>query len=104
MILAILLKAIAQLVHTVFQIYILLVIVRSLLSWLGPLPYHPLIQLLRRLTDPVFRLAHRVLPFLVVNGIDLSPIVVLLLLYFADTFLTDTLLLMAARVATGGAG
>ncbi|HNX98110.1 MAG TPA: YggT family protein [Candidatus Aminicenantes bacterium] len=104
MILGTFLKATAQLVHTVFQIYILVVIIRSLLSWFGPLPYNPLIQLFRRLTDPLFRLAHRLLPFLVMNGIDLSPIVVLLLLYFADTFVTDTLLGLAARAALGGAG
>ncbi len=63
------------------SVYGFLIIVRTLLSWLGPLPYNPLIQYLKRLTDPVLRLVHRFVPFAIVSGIDISPMIVLLLLY-----------------------
>lgn len=63
------------------SLYGFLIVVRTLLSWVGPLPYHPLVQYLKRLTDPVLRLVHRTVPFSIVSGIDISPMIVLLLLY-----------------------
>jgi YggT family protein len=56
-------------------------------------------MILRALTDPVFRLAHRHLPFLVVGGIDISPIVIVIALYFIDNFFTGLLLDLATSAA-----
>jgi len=42
---------------------------------------------LYRLTEPAFAWVRRKLPFVLVGGIDLSPIVILLGLQFLDTFL-----------------
>jgi YggT family protein len=64
------------------SIYSFMIIVRTLLSWMGPMPRHPLILLLKRFTDPVLRLVHRTVPFAIVSGIDISPMIVLLLLHF----------------------
>jgi len=61
--------------------YSFLIIIRTLLSWLGPMPYHPLVRHLKRLTDPTLRLVHRYVPFAIISGIDISPMIVLLLLY-----------------------
>jgi len=80
------------------QIYIIIIIVRSIISWVGTIPPNPFIMTLRRLTDPVFRLVHRHLPFLIVGGLDISPIVILVVLYFIDNFMTGVMLDFAATL------
>jgi len=78
--------ALAQLVHTVINIYIWVIIIASFLSFVRPDPYNPIVQTLYRLTEPAFTFVRRKLPFVVVSGIDLSPIVIILSLQFIDTF------------------
>lgn len=98
MILGNFLRAFAQLFHMLIQIYIIIIIVRSIISWVGTIPPNPFIMILRRLTDPVFRLVHRHLPFLIVGGLDISPIVILVVLYFIDNFITGVMLDFAATL------
>lgn len=98
MILGNFLNAFAQLFHTVIQIYILIIIVRSVLSWMGNIPPNTFVMILRRLTDPVFRLVHRTLPFTIIGGIDISPIIIVIVLYFIDSFLTGVMLDFAATL------
>lgn len=74
-------------VEWIFNTYSFLIIIRTLLSWMGPLPYHPLVRHLKRLTDPVLRLVHRYFPFAVISGIDVAPMIVLLLLYLCKSII-----------------
>ncbi len=62
------------------NIYIWIVIIAALLSFINPDPYNPIVQFIRRATEPVFRFVRQKLPFIIVSGIDLSPIVIILLL------------------------
>jgi YggT family protein len=78
--------AIGQLIHTVINIYIWVIIIAAFLSFVGPDPYNPIVQTLYRLTEPVFAWVRRKLPFVILSGIDLSPIVIILGLQFIDTF------------------
>jgi len=78
--------ALAQLIHTVINIYIWVIIIAAFLSFVRPDPYNPIVQTLYRLTEPVFGFVRRKLPFVVISGIDLSPIVIILSLQFIDTF------------------
>jgi YggT family protein len=57
------------------------ILIRVLLSWIPNLdPYNPLVRLLRQITDPILEPARRIIPPL--GGLDISPIVVLLLIQF----------------------
>jgi YggT family protein len=78
--------AIAQLIHTVINIYIWVIIIAAFLSFVRPDPYNPIVQILYRLTEPAFEFVRRKLPFVVISGIDLSPILIILSLQFIDTF------------------
>jgi YggT family protein len=78
--------ALAQLVHTVINIYIWVIIIAAFLSFVRPDPYNPIVQTLYRLTEPAFEFVRRKLPFVVISGIDLSPILIILALQFIDTF------------------
>lgn len=83
--------AVAFLVNTVLKLYFWVIIVAALLSWIRPDPYNPIVRFLRAVTDPVFYRVRRWLPFLVIGGVDLTPIVVLLAVEFLRMFLVPTL-------------
>lgn len=78
------LRALAQLFHTIIQLYILVIIARAVISWLGNIPPNPLVMIIFRLTDPLFRFIHRRMPFLIVGGIDITPMIIVFALYLLD--------------------
>jgi len=79
--------AIIQLIHSVISMYIWVVIIASVLSFIQLDPRNPIVEVLNRLTQPVFSFVRQKLPFVVFSGIDLSPIVIILGLQFIDTIL-----------------
>ncbi|MCD8212471.1 MAG: YggT family protein [Campylobacter sp.] len=97
MILSTLLSAIANILHMVITVYIWVIIVSALLSWVKPDPYNQIVQLLWRLTEPVYALIRRFIPT-IFGGIDLAPLIVLLALEFLDQFLVRLLLGFASSV------
>ncbi len=78
-------EAIAQILHMVINIYIWIVIIAALITWVRPDPYNPIVQVLMRLTEPVYAFIRRYIPT-VIGGIDLAPIIVILALQFFDLF------------------
>jgi YggT family protein len=95
-------RAVANLLHMVIYIFSLIIIVRSIISWVGTIPPNAFIFTLRRITDPIFRWVHRNLPFTVVGGIDISPFFILLALYFIDNLIYGFLMDYANQLAAGG--
>ena len=69
-----LIYAIVNVIHTIISIYIWIVIIAALVSWVRPDPYNPIVQALYRLTEPVYAWIRRYIPT-VVGGIDLAPLV-----------------------------
>jgi YggT family protein len=85
-----LLLALANLLHLVLQAYFWIIIARAVLSWVNPDPFNPIVRFLYRVTEPVLRpIRHRLPTFSM--GIDLSPMVVILAIYFLDAFLVYSL-------------
>ena len=70
-------------------IYIWVIIIRALLSWVNPDPYNPIVQILYRLTEPVLAPVRYRMPN--IGGIDASPIVVLLIIFFLQNFLVQSI-------------
>ncbi len=85
-----LLDAVALVIHYLLNIYMWLIIVRALLSWVNPDPYNPIVSFLYQVTEPVLYRIRRFLPFHGL-GIDLSPILVFIIIVFLDRFLVGTL-------------
>jgi YggT family protein len=79
--------AIAQLIHSIISLYIWVIIISAILSFVQPDPRNPIVDVLNRLTQPAFNWVRRKMPFVVVSGIDLSPIVIIFGLQFIDTLL-----------------
>ena len=87
-----LIYSIVHLLHTVITIYIWIVIISALLSFVRPDPHNPVVQTLYRLTEPVYAFIRKKMPFLIMGGIDLTPLVIILGLQFLDTFMMRTFL------------
>lgn len=85
-----LILALANLLHLVLMAYFWIIIARAVLSWVSPDPFNPIVRFLYRVTEPVLRPIRYRLPTLAM-GIDLSPMVVILAIYFLDTFLVYSL-------------
>jgi YggT family protein len=86
----------AKLVDFAISVYIFIIIVRAIISWVQPNPYNPIVQFLYRLTEPVLYPIRRMLlryRTLRNTGIDFSPIVAILLLYVLRRILLAILLI-----------
>lgn len=80
--------ALMGIVGIVLNLYFWVVIISALLTWVRPDPYNPIVRFLRAITEPVFYRVRRLMPFVMIGGFDLSPIVVLLAIQFVQMFLT----------------
>ena len=72
-------------VHLVITIYIWIIIVRALISWVSPDPFNPVVRFLYRATEPVLRPVRRSLPTYQI-GLDLSPLLVIIGLEIVDRY------------------
>jgi YggT family protein len=64
------------------NLYTWVIIIRALLSWVSPDPRNPLVRMLVVATEPVLRPLRRLLPPHKLGGLDLSPMIAILLLVF----------------------
>lgn len=69
-----------RLVRMLLVLYMVLIIVAVILSWVGQGFRHPIVPLVFQLTDPVLAPIRRILPAL--GGFDLSPLVALIGIQF----------------------
>ena len=96
-ILANLLTAIAQILDIVLSIYMWIIIIAALISWVNPDPYNPIVRFLYTVTEPVLRHVRRLFR-LGFGGIDISPMIVILIIFFIRRFLITSLIEMALKM------
>jgi YggT family protein len=90
LVLAITRDQIADYVAALFWVYVILIFIRILLSWIPRIPYNPVLRgiigFVHDVTDPFLNLFRRVLPPVGGGGIaiDLSPIIALIVLYIVE--------------------
>ena len=94
--------ALARLIDLVLVAYMWLIIARALISWVNPDPYNPIVRFLYTVTDPVLYRLRRALPFLYTSGVDLSPIVIVVGIYFLQSFLVQSLYDLARTIRSAG--
>jgi len=76
---------------TLFQmleLYKWVIIISALITWVNPDPSNPVVQVLRRLTEPVYSYLRRYIPT-AINGIDLAPIIVIFAIIFLQQLLRN---------------
>lgn len=80
-------EEIAEYVNAVFLVYIILILIRVLLSWIPRMPFNPylraFVDFVHQTTDPYLNIFRRIIPSFGGGGmqLDLSPIIALILLF-----------------------
>lgn len=85
------LNALASVLDGVFTLMFWAVVLRAVLSWVNPDPYHPLVKFLDAVTEPLLRPFRRVLPPWKTGGVDVSPLFAILALQLLELFLIPSL-------------
>jgi YggT family protein len=88
-------RSLAQLIYTILNIYSWIIIASAIVSWLVAFGVinvrnqfvRTAVDFLYRITEPVLRPIRRVLPNL--GGIDISPVIDLLLIIFLQHLLVE---------------
>ncbi len=93
--LASIIVGIGGIVHSLLTIYIWVIIIAALLSWVRPDPYNPIVQFLTRITTPAYQLVRRIMPT-TFNGIDLAPLIIIIGLQVSDIILITLLNALAS--------
>ena len=78
-------------------VYMWIVIGRAILSWVNPDPYNPIVRFLHDVTEPLLARIRRMIPVFG-GGIDFSPMILIMAIYFLMSFLVPTLKHMAAAI------
>lgn len=94
-------QAIATVLDYVLTAYLWIVIISALLSWVNPDPYNPIVRFLRGVTEPVFYKVRSWIPFAVVGGFDLSPIVVILAIQVCKIVVVGNLYRLGYSMGSG---
>jgi YggT family protein len=93
-----LLFAVAKILDIALSVYMWILIIRAVLSWVNPDPYNPIVRALYSITDPVLSWLRRRFP-LMAGSIDFSPVVAILAILFLQYFLVRTLFDLAMRLS-----
>jgi YggT family protein len=80
-----------QLFFGILDLYTWIVIARALVSWVSPDPYNPIVRFLIQLTEPLLWPLRRLIPPRWLGGLDLSPVLLILILQFVKNFVLFSL-------------
>ena len=94
------LLAIAKIADIVLTLYLYIIIARAILSWVNPDPYNPIVSFLYRVTEPLLYRVRRLLPEM--GGLDLSPMLLMLAIFFIQKFAINSVYELAYRLKMSG--
>ncbi|HWG96150.1 MAG TPA: YggT family protein [Nitrospira sp.] len=86
----------ATVLDYVLTFYTWIVIARALISWVNPDPWNPIVQFLSRATEPVLAPIRRRLGWSM--GVDLSPLVVIVAIWFLQIAVVQSIKDIAVRM------
>ena len=82
-----LIAGLLMILNNLILVYMWVIIIAALLTWVRPDPYNPIVQLLYRLTQPAYALVRKYIPTMF-NGIDLAPLVIIISLQVVQLLIT----------------
>jgi len=86
---ALLIMSCNQLLELLMNVFVFAIFARAILSWFDPGNYNPASSILQALTEPLLSLCRKIIPDL--GGIDLSPLVALVILQLAKMMILPPL-------------
>jgi len=90
------LEGLAHVLDAVLTLYIWIIIARAVISWVNADPYNWIVQILIRATEPVLFAIRRRLGYGM--GIDFSPIIAILILWFLKIAVVQSMFDLAVRM------
>ena len=90
------LQGLATVADYVLWLYMWVIIARALISWVNPDPWNPIVQFLERATEPVLSPIRRRLGWRM--GVDVSPIIAILVIIFLQVAVVQSLKDVASRM------
>jgi YggT family protein len=84
-------SAFANILDIILSIIGWIVFVRALISWVNPDPSNPIVQFLDKVCEPILDPIRRRMPLNFRFGIDISPVIVILVIIFLKSFLIKSL-------------
>ena len=76
------------------------VIIAALISWVNPDPHNPIVRFLYAVTEPLFRPIRRAIGYRL-GPIDISPVIVILVIIFLQSFLVRTVIKIGQQFGGG---
>lgn len=90
------LEGLAIVADYLLWLYMWVIIARALISWVNPDPWNPIVRFLERATEPVLHPIRRRLGWRM--GVDISPIIAILVIIFLQIALVQSLKDLAVRM------
>jgi len=91
------LDALSTIVDFVLSVYMWIILISAVLSWVNPDPYNPIVRTIRSLTEPIYSKIRRFIPT-VYGNIDFAPVITILIIMFLKIFLVETLHQLASKL------
>lgn len=101
MLLANFLLAVARILNFFVTAYIFVVVVRAVLSWIPVPSLYQLNVILYKLTEPLLKPIRKFVPPYKMGGLDISPMILIVLLMFINSFLVRSLTQYALSLVRG---
>jgi YggT family protein len=92
------LNAVASILHVILMIYMWILVIRAVLSWIHVPSLYQVKVILFHLTEPVLAPLRRLVPPYKFGGLDITPILAFILILFIDSFLVKSLSLYAQQI------
>ena len=86
-----LLVSILQFISIIINLYMWVVIIAALITWVQPNPYNPIVRFLWNVTEPVYRWIRRYIPT-TFGGFDIAPIILILALQFLQILINNIIM------------
>ena len=70
--------AIAHLLRMILYIYLFIILIQVIISWINPNTYNPIIKIMHQISTPILKPARKIIPS--AGGIDFSPLIILVII------------------------
>jgi len=92
-----LLYTLIELAQSVLQLFMFMILIRVILSWVSPGGQSPILAVIGQISEPIIAKFRRLLPPM--SGFDFAPMLALIAIYFLQSSINYYLIPLALRVA-----
>ncbi len=94
--------ALARILNFVVSAYTIVIVFRVILSWIQIPSLRPVAVIVYKLTEPLLKPIRKYVPPHKMGGLDISPMILLIILMFINSFVIRTLMQYATRLPRPG--